>query len=261
VTILIIGLGSMGKRRIRCLQALGYTDIIGYDWRQDRCMECGVPASIGIPLQQFSHVFICTPPATHAEYADQFRYMPCFVEAGTDSLSYGTPSDSMWFNPAVIELRDKLPSLGKIINISYHCGQYLPDWHPYEPVDGYYVSETGAIEMVAFELMWFTKLFGFPEHNARCIGRNARIEGLRAPDTVAILFNNPISTLIIDVVARAPVRQLIVNGMEGSLSLDLNSGVSEQMYIDETKAFMAGEYPNTLEHNNRVIEMVEGICG
>ena len=36
---LVIGLGSMGKRRIRCLKALGYTDITGYDTRQDRREE------------------------------------------------------------------------------------------------------------------------------------------------------------------------------------------------------------------------------
>ena len=33
---LVIGLGSMGKRRVRCLQALHYTDIVGFDPREDR---------------------------------------------------------------------------------------------------------------------------------------------------------------------------------------------------------------------------------
>ena len=34
---LVIGLGSMGKRRVRCLMSLGEKDIIGFDPRQDRC--------------------------------------------------------------------------------------------------------------------------------------------------------------------------------------------------------------------------------
>mgnify|MGYP003823988081 CR=1 FL=1 len=34
-----IGLGSMGKRRVRCLQALGYKDVVGFDLRQDRRNE------------------------------------------------------------------------------------------------------------------------------------------------------------------------------------------------------------------------------
>ena len=35
----VIGLGSMGKRRVRCLQALNYNDIVGYDPRADRRQE------------------------------------------------------------------------------------------------------------------------------------------------------------------------------------------------------------------------------
>ena len=36
---LIIGLGSMGKRRIRNLFALGFNDVIGFDTRSDRRKE------------------------------------------------------------------------------------------------------------------------------------------------------------------------------------------------------------------------------
>lgn len=36
---LVIGLGSMGKRRVRCLQSLGVTEIMGVDLRTDRCEE------------------------------------------------------------------------------------------------------------------------------------------------------------------------------------------------------------------------------
>jgi len=37
--VLVIGLGSMGKRRIRNLLKLGYKDIIGFDIRIDRINE------------------------------------------------------------------------------------------------------------------------------------------------------------------------------------------------------------------------------
>ena len=37
--ILVIGLGSMGKRRIRNLKALNINDIISYDLREDRRIE------------------------------------------------------------------------------------------------------------------------------------------------------------------------------------------------------------------------------
>ena len=35
----MVGLGSMGKRRIRNLQFLKNDDIIGFDLREDRCSE------------------------------------------------------------------------------------------------------------------------------------------------------------------------------------------------------------------------------
>ena len=56
-------------------------------------------------------------------------------------------------------------TLGKVANFSYHSGQYLPDWHPWERVADYYVSnpETGgAREIVPFELTWLTEVFGWP---------------------------------------------------------------------------------------------------
>ena len=37
-----IGLGSMGKRRIRCLHALGHRDIVAFDPREDRRLGVGI---------------------------------------------------------------------------------------------------------------------------------------------------------------------------------------------------------------------------
>src|SRR5688572_29635983 len=37
--ILVIGLGSMGKRRVRNLRAMGFSNIYGFDTRQDRSTE------------------------------------------------------------------------------------------------------------------------------------------------------------------------------------------------------------------------------
>ena len=39
MNFLVVGLGSMGKRRVRCLQALGYRDVNGFDSRADRRKE------------------------------------------------------------------------------------------------------------------------------------------------------------------------------------------------------------------------------
>ena len=36
---LIIGLGSMGKRRVRCLKSLGHENIVGFDVKESRRKE------------------------------------------------------------------------------------------------------------------------------------------------------------------------------------------------------------------------------
>lgn len=265
--ILVMGLGSMGRRRIRCLQALGYKNIIGCDIREDRRKEAaklyGIECNeFGMIPTSITTVFICLPPKYHAEQAKHFKKCPTFIEAGTEKLDYGTPSATMLFNPLVKIIQEKLPSIGKLVNITYHCGQYLPDWHPYEKVSDFYAGEVGVIEMVAFELMWFTKLFGFHRFSA-LVRDETSIEGLKAPDSVAFvieLCRNAHATIMIDVVSRTPIRQLVINGTEKQLRYDLNQGVSEQMYIDETKAFMDGNYPNTLEHSNMIIKITKQIC-
>ncbi|NBW55991.1 MAG: hypothetical protein EBR42_11945, partial [Betaproteobacteria bacterium] len=88
---LVIGLGSMGKRRIRCLQALGFQDIVGVDVREDRRHEA--QNSYGIQVHSdyamcmnqdvFHGVVISLPPLLHvaAMQACLKHNTPFFVEA------------------------------------------------------------------------------------------------------------------------------------------------------------------------------------
>ena len=77
-TFLVIGLGSMGKRRIRNLFAIGYTsnNIIGVDAREDRRVDSadifGIKTypKIDENTINFADIFvISTPPDSHIEYA------------------------------------------------------------------------------------------------------------------------------------------------------------------------------------------------
>ena len=74
---LVIGLGSMGKRRIRNLQKLGYKHIAGFDLRQDRLDETYseydvlVYKNFNEAIKNFNpNVFIIsTSPKHHMDYA------------------------------------------------------------------------------------------------------------------------------------------------------------------------------------------------
>ena len=74
----IVGLGSMGKRRVRCLKRLGISEITGFDPRPDRREETNSKYGIDtlddwdrakrLPVNAW---IISTPPDTHIGYGLQ----------------------------------------------------------------------------------------------------------------------------------------------------------------------------------------------
>lgn len=235
-----VGLGSMGKRRIRCLKRLGYHDIIGLDLRQDRRKEAQDKYSIktfgdakDIDFGSLDIIIISTPPDRHDEYIELAikNGIPAFVEASVvlgrlENLKDAArntkvliaPSCTLRYHPAIKKLKEIVKSgrYGKITNFIYHSGQYLPDWHLYERVKDFYVSrkETGgAREIVPFELTWIVDLAGLPKKVAGFKGRTMNV-GAKIDDTyvIATEFKNGIyGVLNINVTARYATRILILN--------------------------------------------------
>lgn len=319
IQFVVIGLGSMGKRRIRCLQALGEKQIVGIDPREDRRHEVmqayGVEtladlASLPISTEKQAWI-ISVPPAAHHFYMKEAvkQSRPFFVEAsvvdtGMVELIEGTralvaaPSATLLFHPAIQQIRALVQSgqLGKISNVVMHSGQYLPDWHTYEQVQDYYVSQRdtgGAREIVPFELTWLTRVFGWPMGVSAQVRKTIDIVGAEAiDDTYNLLldFSSYSMILTVDVVSRVATRRLLINGEQGQLVWDWNHGVirlfdaskqaweempyergqsaegynaniSEQMYIDEVAAFCQAItadklFPNTLAEDHRILKIL-----
>ena len=318
---LVIGLGSMGRRRVRCLQHHGVQAISGLDPRADRrdaaAREYGIAVQAHIEatdLAAFDVIVISTPPDQHhtamAWAIDAGK--PCFVEASVIRAPLPAlaerarqrgvvvaPSCTLRFHPAIRDITEIVRSgrYGKVCNFSYHCGQYLPDWHPWEKVTDYYVSNPatgGAREIVPFELTWLVDALGWP---AVAGGLRLRTTDVGAPidDTYAALlrFEGFAGSLVVDVVAREAVRKLTLNLEQASVSWDWNEGIvhvweartgrrvdlhqprstahagynaniGEAMYLDEIGAFLAAAagrsaFPHTLEDDIRVLEILESI--
>jgi predicted dehydrogenase len=189
--ILVIGLGSMGQRRIRNLKAIGNIEIAGTDTRLDRRKNAEEKYSIitYTTVEESVHNFkpdafiISTSPNHHMDYAF-FGFengIHCFIEASvTDADKINelskklinkkiimAPSCTMKYFPGPKKVKELLDSnvIGTVKIVNYQTGQYLPDWHPWENIDDYYVSKRetgGAREIVPFELTWLNPLFGNP---------------------------------------------------------------------------------------------------
>lgn len=249
--ILVIGLGSMGKRRIRNLMALGHKKISGFDISSTRRNEAVKKYAIqtfasfeeAVNQTQANTFIISVPPDMHhvyMKYAVEHN-IPSFIEASVVDLGFneiieiananGTllaPSCTLYFHPAIKKIKEiiDIGSLGNLSNILYHSGQYLPDWHSYERVGDYYVSKKetgGAREIVPFELNWIVKVFGFPIRLSGMYKKTTNIVGAEdIDDTYNILldFGQFMLTMTIDVVSRSATRRLVINGDKKQLYWD-----------------------------------------
>jgi predicted dehydrogenase len=246
---LVVGLGSMGKRRIRNLQHLAAGEIIGCDPREDRRDEAAGKYGIKT-LSSFEHgmnehpdaVIISTPPDTHVGYALtaadaglHFFTEVNVADARTPELIascrtkniVAAPSCTMRFHPSVRAIKELVDQqeIGKVLSLTYHFGQYLPDWHPWEDYRSFYVARraTGAArEMVCFELIWLTWILG-PVRSVSCVKGKVSDLAIEGDDTYQLLLefkDGPLGNMLVEVVSRVPIRSLRVMGGTGNITWD-----------------------------------------
>ncbi len=322
--ILIIGLGSMGKRRVRNLQSLGIKNIIGFDKREDRRVESAQKYGINV-VNSFEEAManfkidafvISLPPDIHHIYMKMAieSSIPAFIEASVVDTAFEAmiaeskekgiclaPSCTMFFHPAIKKIAKivKNGDLGIISNFLYHSGQYLPDWHTYEDVSEFYVSNKdtgGGREIVPFELTWITLVLGFPKRVVGLYKNTIQIKGAeQIDDTYNLLmdYGNSIFNLSVDVVSRYATRRLTINGAKKQLHWNwddnmikiydpesgnwdeikyettsaqsgYNKNITEQMYVDEMSAFLKAAnnesvFPNSLEHDHKVLKILYAV--
>lgn len=246
--LIVVGLGSMGKRRLRNLIAnnIAVGDIIGVDINPKRAAESKERYGIethtdinAVDLCAIDAFVISTSPDQHLSYAklaaENKKHM--FIEASV--LSEGLlelanlvdsagvvafPSCTMRFFAGPKRVHELLAegAIGKTLAWQYQSGQYLPDWHPWEPITDFYVSNPltgGCREIVPFEMVWLVPVFGSV---LDIESRQAKLSDLPAAiDDIYMLQmrhkNGVLGQLIVDVLGRTPVRHLRVTGSEGTL--------------------------------------------
>jgi predicted dehydrogenase len=182
----VVGLGSMGKRRVRDLAALGHS-VVGFDRRSDRNSEAhdlfGIPVTGSFEALLDSGtdaIVISTPPDQHLVYyelcfkhrrpffseANIFTPPPAWFSEREHAAGVKSYCSATWlFYPLFRILRDRLREIGleQVNSIHYYYGGYLPYWHPWENYADYYAGArrtSAAREMVPFEMEWLCYVFG-----------------------------------------------------------------------------------------------------
>lgn len=232
----VIGLGSMGKRRIRLIKNnFPNIEIVGSDINPSRCREVSELFNIKtletltelLKDKEIDRVFICTPPLTHAKIihevlnADKhvFSEINLVNDLYDENIKLAKEknltlflSSTQLYRKEINYISDKIDSR---TNYIYHIGNYLPDWHPWENYNDFFVGNkrsNGCREIFAIELPWIVDCFG--KITAISVSKS-KITDLKIDysDNFIVTVtheNNNKGVLITDLVSRFPVRNLEV---------------------------------------------------
>lgn len=260
--VLVCGLGSMGRRRIRLLKSLNSNlEIYGVDNNLERANKIANDYDIIVynsldkayALQRPACLFVCTSPLAHYSIIKQGLDlgMHVFTEINVVADGYDELvelakqknlklflSSTMNYKCDIKYITEKVNKLAQKTSYIYHVGQYLPDWHPWENYKSFFVNDVrtnGCREILAIQIPWIVKCFGEIE-DVKTINGSISSLGLNYPDTIMILIkhkNGNMGTFIVDVVARNPVTNLTIesndlfitwNGSEdGLFELDMKT--------------------------------------
>lgn len=247
--VFVIGLGSMGRRRIRLLKKIyPAIDIIGIDKNSGRAKTVQKEYKIEIccdltqALQKYDaeYAVICTAPETHASIIylclqsglHVFTEINLVGERYEENMVLARKKNKVLFLSSTFLYREEICYIGKQVrdvkanlNYSYHVGQYLPDWHPWESFKDYFVGNkrtNGCREIFAIELPWLIKVFGKIDSIKVLSGKNTQLD-IDYCDNYLMLVQHRSGhkgMLAVDVMSRKAVRNLEIFGEQLYISWD-----------------------------------------
>lgn len=298
--IVVIGLGSMGKRRIRILKALFQAcTIFGVDSSIERKEEAGRLFGISCfssveeaKKEGMDCAFVCTAPLSH--YA---IIMEClsnqwhvFTEINLVSDGYEEMmllakeknrilflSSTPVYRAEMVKIDEIIKQNGKPFQYMYHVGQYLPDWHPWESYKNFFVGDkrtNGCREIFGIELPWMVRTFGKVE---RVNVLSQKLTNLDLPyqDSylVQLVHENGVQGVFAaDVTCRQAVRKLEIynedlylewNGRPETLKMkNLQSGVMDAICDDRYQNEKGySEFVNEFAYVNELQEFFQVLEG
>lgn len=264
MNIVVIGLGSMGRRRIRLIKQ--YDDsykIIGIDLDRERReiseIEFGIETRESledvINNYNISCAIICSSPLSHSKLINiclrnnlhVFTELNLVTDGYDENIQLSKEKNKVLFLSSTLLYREETKKIDKLVreqdnklNYTYHSGQYLPEWHPWENYNNFFVGDkrtNGCRELFAIELPWLIEVFG----NIKDIYvRKSKISSLNIDynDNYMVIFEHESGhkgMVAIDIVSRKAVRNLEIFGENIYLSWDGSAKGLKIMNIENKK--------------------------
>jgi predicted dehydrogenase len=261
--ILLIGLGSIGKRHLTNLLSLGYQNITVVSTKsvlpaEFKHLPVVKTMDEATSQQQFSSAIICVPTAQHINILQQclqaniqhiYLEKPVsnnFNDIQTIVFSYPNANIFVGFDmhydlglqKVKVLIQEKI--IGNIVSVNAQVGQYLPDWRPYEDYSKGMSAkiETGGGVMLdlVHEFDYLYWLFG----NAQTIAamyKNSGSLNIETEDIAEVLIHfksGVVGTIHLDYLQQKLVRNCLITGSKGSIKWDLTTNKVEWILSDKS---------------------------
>ncbi len=254
---LIAGLGSIGRRHLRNLLALGERDILLYrtgrsslpdDELKGYLVETELEAALD---HQPDAVIVANPTSLHLEVAipaaergchlllekpishsmDSVDQLQKAVQRGGGQVLVGF---QFRFHPGLRKIKELLSAstspIGKPLSARAHWGEYLPDWHPWEDYRQGYSARAelggGVILTLCHPLDYLRWLLGDVEALWAFAGRLGNLS-LDLEDTAEIglrFADNTLGSVHLDYNQRPSAHTLEIVGSQGTIRWDNADG-------------------------------------
>src|SRR5262249_49855448 len=247
--ILIVGLGSIGRRHLANLRALGWphirlyrsggtteedAEVTGFPVDHDlatalsRCPVAVIvsnPTALHIPLaldvaRAGSHLFIEKPLSNDLDGVAELERLV----AGRRLIAL--VGFQFRFNPGLQQIRAWLraSAIGSVVSAQVHWGEYLPDMHPWEDYRTGYAARAelggGVLLTLCHPFDYLRWLLGEIEQVSAVESRQDRL-GISVDtsvDVTARLACGASAHLHLNFVERPPTHQLTVIGTDGTVT-------------------------------------------
>ena len=267
--VLVIGLGSMGKRRIRLIKEIDDSiEIIGLDLNKNRCKDARDELGVSIysalnfcmEKERPDAAFVCTSPLSHHSIIDNLLTYDIYVFTELNLVLDGYDryinEKKLFLSSTFLYRQDIRWMIEKVdktrVNYIYHTGQYLPDWHPWEDYRKYFVGNkksNGCREIMAIEFPWLIEAFG-EVSTINVIKDKASNLEIDYPDNYMLQLihsNGSFGLVAVDVISRYATRKLEIYNEDLHLSWDGRPDSLREYNID-SKEFESIKVYNEVQH-------------
>lgn len=289
--MLVVGCGSIGRRHMRNLRALGIQRLAACDPDPERLAP--MVAELGIePFADFEKamiaikpnlVFVCTPPVFHVPQALQAVQASAhvFVEKplshtldGVDELIAEAEARqrvvqvgyNLRFHLGLQKVKQLVEDgiIGQILWARVEVGQYLPDWRPWQDYRRSYTARRnlggGIILDASHELDYIIWLLGQPIEVVCMAGKVSDLE-VDVEDCATVLLrfaSGAQADVHMDFVQRGYARSCKLAGEQGTIIWDYPAH-QVRIYQAETDSWETTPY--TFDSNDMYMAEVQHFLG